>query len=669
MAVRTVLVCLALGACSLVSAGVTRVEVTERSDVLDGRPFGDAGPYERLTGRVFYAVDPAHRSNSGIADLALAARNDQGLVEFSAGFYLLRPKTPKAGNRTVLYHVVNRGRKSPLLASNATRSQDPRLAEHFGDGFMLRQGYTILWSGWQTDVSRTGGRLGLMAPKAIEGRRPVVGPVRVDFVPREETTSFPAAATGHEPIPMARDVVSRAVLTVRDGNVGSRRQIPSDEWHIEDGLRVVMPSGFKPGRIYELVYNGSGSRVSGLGYAAVRDLLSALKSGHGAIEPLVEGRKLDRAYGFGVSQSAMFLRSFLYRGFNSDEQGSQVFDAIFAITAGARSVRLNVRFAQPGRTAGPFRNFFFPSDLYPHSGLPQSDRETGLTEGLLDRAVADEVVPKIFFANSAYEYYGCAAALIHSSLDGKNELALHDNVRVYLFSGARHGNGSLPPERGQGKHLANPIDKRMHLRALLVAMDRWARGDASPPESRRPRIDRDELVTIGRLQFPAIPGVSLPQRVHQARRVDFGQEFRSLGRVSFEPPRVGKPFAALVPQVDSDGNDLAGIRAPEIEVPLATYTGWNFRSQEIGAPSELLDGGGSFFPFARTRKEREATGDPRPSIEERYAEKKDYLRRFRHAVDKLIEQGLLLMEDRSAAIERGEALWKLVVDETDVAVL
>ena len=369
---RIVLAWLALSTFSIAPAAVVRVEISERSDVLDGRVFGTVGSYERIVGKVFYAVDPKHRSNREIADLALAPRNDQGLVEFSSGFYLLRPKDPKAGNQAVLYDVVNRGGKTGLvLLSNAQRSQDPHLAQHFGDGFLLRQGYTILWSGWQLDSPDEGGRLRLVAPKAMEDGGAILGPVRADFVPREKTTNFSVAARGHEPILVAADGAHQATLTARNRAFDSRRQIPADEWHIEDGVRVVMPAGFKPGRIYELVYQGSGPRVGGLGYSAVRNLVAALKSAALGVEPLVDsGRKLERAYAFGASQGAMFLRSFLYRGFNLDEQGRQVFDAILATTAGARSVRLNVRFAQPGRTAGPFRNFFFPSDLYPHSGLP-----------------------------------------------------------------------------------------------------------------------------------------------------------------------------------------------------------------------------------------------------------------------------------------------------------
>jgi hypothetical protein len=269
-----------------------------------------------------------------------------------------------------------------------------------------------------------------------------------------------------------------------------------------------------------------------------------------------------------------------------------------------------------------------------------------------------DVVPKIFFTNSSYEYYGRSASLIHTSLDGKQDIAPAPLTRIYQIAGAQHGPGSFPPRRNGTQQLANANDFRWAMRALLVAMDAWTRSGKEPPASRYPRIAADQLTVPKALNFPALPGVLRPDRVQIAYRVDYGPEFRNKGVVAVEPPKVGKPFTMLVPQVDVDGNETAGIRLPIVQVPLATYTGWNHRDASIGAPDELYSMVGSTIPFARTRAERERRGDPRRSIEERYPNQAAYLKQVEAAARQLAREGYVLEPDVAAIVSRAGEQWE-----------
>src|SRR6185369_16207338 len=331
---------------------------------------------------------------------------------------------------------------------------------------------------------------------------------------------------------------------------------------------------------------------------------------------------VKRAIGFGTSQSGRFLRTFLYYGFNADEKGAKVFEGLWAHVAGAGRGSFNHRFAQPSRDGHPRLNLLYPTDIFPFTDEPETD--LGLTDAVLARAAKSNTVPKIFYTNGSYEYWGRAASLIHISPDGKRDFGPGTDTRIYYLAGTQHGANANPVVRNT-ENRANPQDYRYPMRALLLAMNAWITQGTAPPESRIPRIAKDELVMSGALAFPKLPGVHVPKEPYSAYRLDFGPEFRTKGIVAFEPPKVGKPFPILVPQVDADGNEVSGIRVPELAVPLATYTGWNLRDTQIGAADVAMDMIGSFLPFARTKAEREKAGDPRKSIAERYASRESYV--------------------------------------------
>jgi hypothetical protein len=654
---------------TVASAELVRIELRERSDVLDGRAWGKAGPYERMAGRAFFEVDPDLPANRIIADIALAPRNARGRVEFSADLYILKPRDPRQGNGTLLVEISNRGNKYLLRQFNFARpSNDPRTAEHLGDGYLLEEGYTLVWVGWQFDVPDQPDLLRLFAPAARGASGPITGLVRSEYVPDRPVREFSLGDRTMIAYPAADPDDPQATLTVRDRVEAPRKVIPRSEWRfareefgklVPDPTRVWMKAGFQPGKIYEVVYRAKDPVVAGLGPAAVRDLVSYLKYGDAPEWALLSDQKrfLKRAIGIGTSQSGRFLRTFLYYGFNQDERGRQVFDGIIAHVAGGGRGSFNHRFAQPSRDGHPFMNQFYPTDIYPFADVELEDPETGLREGLLLRARQAGVAPKIFYTNSSYEYYGRAASLTHTTLDAKADVDPPPTTRIYLLAGTQHSPAAFPPGRMGTQNPVNPNDYRWPMRALLAAMQRWVAEGVEPPPSRYPRIGRGELVPLSGLRFPRLPGVTLPVRIRKAWRLDYGPEFRSAGIIAFEPPRIGKEFPVLVPQVDEDGNEVAGIRVPEVAVPLATYTGWNLRAPEIGAPDELYSMAGSWLPFARTRAERQQRGDPRRSIEERYRSRDDYLARVNECARELAREGYLLERDIPRIVEEAARRW------------
>jgi hypothetical protein len=674
------------GVSGTASAEVVRVKIREQSEVLDGRSFGAVGPYQRIAGTVHFAVDPESPVNRAISDIDLAPRNAGGLVEFSSDLYLLMPRDSSKGNGTVLFEVSNRGRKSLLSTFNLARgSLDPRTEEEFGDRFLLDQGFTLAWLGWQADVHDhlaplyTDVKPGtppdphlmrFRAPVATEQGKPIAGWVRSDFVPNRKTLSFHLADRTHKPYPVVDPDDPGIRLTVRERREGVRQEIPRDQWQFareENGrpvaslAHVYMASGFEAGKIYEIVYRAQDPVVVGLGLAAVRDFLSFLKYGSPSVHPPATGadwRPLQRAIGIGSSQSGRFLRTYLYFGFNQDEAKRQVFDGVWAHVAGGGRGSFNHRFAQPSRDARPFFNFFYPTDIFPFTDLEQTDPETGRTEGLLTRLQAAGAVPRIFQTNSSYEYYGRAASLIHTTLDGSRDFAPHPKTRLYLIAGSQHGPGQFPSRRGGTQNHSNANDFRWTMRALLIAMQQWLEKDMEPPASQYPTIAAGELVPLAAVTFPRIPGVAFPTRLHTAFRLDFGPAFLSKGIISIEPPHVGREFPTLVPQVSArDGNETSGIRLPVIQVPLATYTGWNLRHPDLGAPDELFSMVGSYIPFTRTRDERVRTGDPRPSMEELYKDRQEYVARLSAVARRLAADGYVLERDVTAIVEQAAAQW------------
>ena len=645
-------------------ARVTRIEIETRTDVLGGKSFGDAGAYERLSGQIYYSVAVDNPHNSRIVDLRNAVNLRNGEVEFAASFVAFRPKDAHKGNGSLLLEVPNRGRARII---SLVEGGDPDLARDAGDAWLLRKGFTIVSVGWQWDAPGPDA-LKLYAPIAEEGGRHITGLLRGDFMLPREMDEVPLGHLeigniGGTEYPVADPDDPRNVLTVRDSRDAKRTVIPRTHWQFADTVDgKVMPSdrhirlrdGFKAGKIYEYVYAVADPVVAGLGFAAIRDFASYAKRASNAVLPAA------RVYGEGISQTARFLRDFLYEGFNADEEGKSALDGVLAHVAGAGRGSFNYRFAQPSRDAQPTSSVFYPTDIFPFTDLPETDPITGERAGLLDRAVADKVVPKIFFSNTSYEYWGRAAALIHVDAEGRQDVPTSDNVRIYHFTGLQHFSGPSPPRKGAGDLLGQENESalpiRFFWRAMLANMDVWVRSDTAPPRSSYPRIDNGTLVQLREYAFPPIRDVDLPDEASDAVRLDFGPQWQQ-GILRIQPPKVGKAFPVLVPQVDDDGNERDGVRLPEIVVPLGTYTGWNLRDPSIGAPDQRVSFEGSYIAFARTRKERREAGDPRKSIEERYGSREDYLDRFGHALDDLIGQRWILPEDRAALVQRGQLDW------------
>jgi Alpha/beta hydrolase domain len=642
---------------------VIRVQVTSRRDVLDGKAFGAVGSYERITGRIYFSIAFANPRNSRIVDLQNAVNLKDGQVEFSSDFIAVRPKDRTKANGSLLLEVPNRGR-SRIIGLVDGGSWD--LADA-GDAWLLRNGYTIVSLGWQWDATGQDA-LRFYAPIAKENGQAINGLLRGDVMLAQPVPEIPLGhliigEIGGREYPVAAPDDPRNTLTVRDSRYAPRTAIPRSDWqfaHTESGKllpsnhHIYLNGGFQPGKIYEYVYVVADPVVAGLSFAAIREFASYAKRAADSITPAA------RVYGEGISQNGRFLRDFLYQGFNADEDGRIALDGVLAHVAGAGRGSFNYRFAQPSRDAQPTSSVFFPTDIFPFTDLPETDPATHETAGLLDQADADKVLPKIFFSNTSYEYWGRAAALIHVTADGKSDATISPSVRIYHFTGLQHFSGPFPPARGKGdlagQQPQSPLPVRYFWRAMITNMDAWVRSNRAPPESSYPKISDGTLIPLRDYHFPAIPGVQPATEANQADHLDFGANWRG-GILTLQPPKVGEPFAVLVPQIDVDGNERDGIRLPDISVPLASYVPWNLRDPSIGAPGQRVSFEASFLPFPRSAAEREKAHDPRKSIDERYGSREDFLARYTRALDALIQQRWILPEDRPALLERAEAEW------------
>jgi Alpha/beta hydrolase domain len=647
-----------------VHARVTAIEIASRVDVLNGKAFGNVGVYERITGRVYFSLPVANAQNRRIVDLDRAVNLKDGEVEFSADFVAIRPKDAAKGNGSMILEVPNRGR--PRI-TGLVDGGNWDLSADAGDGWLLRSGFSIVSVGWQWDATGDDS-LHLYAPVAKVNAQTITGLLRGDLMPARPMQEIPLGHLilgniGGSEYPVASPDDSRNMLTVRDSRHAKRVTIPRSQWqfaHTVDGRltpsdrHIHLHGGFQPGKIYEYVYVVADPVVAGGGLAVIRDFASYAKHASAAVVPAV------RVYGEGISQNGRFLRDFLFQGFNADEEGRIALDGVLVHVAGAGRGDFNYRFAQPSRDAQPTSSVFFPTDIFPFTDQPETDPVTQEKGGLLDRATADNVVPKIFFSNTSYEYWGRAAALIHTSPDGKHDAPISPNVRIYHFTGLQHFSGPFPPEKGKddllGQQPQSPLPIRYFWRAMIANMDAWVRYNAAPPDSSYPKLADGTLTTLNKYALPAIVGVNRPHEANEGTRLDFGPRWRD-GILSLQPPRVGEPFPVLVPQVNEDGNERDGVRLPAITVPLATYTSWNLRDPSIGAPTERVSFEASYIPFPKTPADRERTHDPRKSIAERYAGRDAYLRLYANAVDALVKQHWILEEDREQLVRRGEQEW------------
>jgi hypothetical protein len=590
-----------------------------------------------------FAADPSHPVNARVTDIGLADRNAAGRVEFTADFYLLRPVDPAKGNKRLLLDVVNRGRKVALgMFNSAPRVADPSAAEEFGNGFLMRHGYTVAWIGWQADVPRRDGLMALDVPRA----RGVTGVIRCEMRPNKRTETLPLADRYHIPNPTLDLADPNARMLVKEHAGAQAVEVPRAQWRFSDAGHVALEGGFTPGAIYDVIYRSAQPPIVGLGFLAVRDCAAWLRWADAARGNPCAGC-LERAYLFGVSQTGRFLRQMLHLGLDEDESGRMVFDAVIAHIAGGRRGEFNLRLGQPSLNAKEA-----VGELPPFND-----------EGLFARIRTRAHPPKIFLTNSSAEYWRGDCSLIHTDVHGSRDHELAPFVRSYLFAGTQHTPGALPPleadqntgDRGQQRF--NIVDYAPLLRAALANMDRWVSQDTAPPASAVPRLADASAVPAESLAafFAQLPGVRFPDRITRPKALDFGPQIER--GIAAYPPKVGVAYRTYVSALDADGNERAGIRPFELRAPLATFTGWNLRHPDQGVPGDLMQMMGSTLPFARTRAERERMRDPRPSNEERYGSRAGYLGAVREVLQTMVANRHVLQEDVDIMLDRAGRVW------------
>lgn len=643
-----------------VSAQVTRLEVTSREPAAGGQSFGAAGQYEVLRGRVHGEVDPTDRRNSIIQDIDLAPRNSRGRVEYVATFAIARPVDPARASGVLVYSVVNRGN---------------------GDVEPSADGHISVVSGWQGDVVPTDRNQSISVPvaKNPDGSS-ITGPALQRFynLAAGTTTVTLRAGTGY---PFAAEDQSAAVLTVSDaettaGGKSGTRVIPREDWALADCRTVPFPGtpdptrlcvrgGFDASKLYEFVYTARDPLVLGIGLAATRDLVAFLRHADrdatGTANPVAG--LVRHTVAIGNSQSGNFIRTFINLGFNEDLDGRIVWDGAFPRIA-ARQTPMNFRFALPGGAV----------DLYEPgsegvlwwSRYEDTVRGRGAPASLLDRCTATRTCPKIIEAFGSAEFWGLRMSPNLIGTDARADIPLPPNVRRYYMPGTTHGGGrggfQLSSGGAPGCTLpANPNPMNEQLRALNAALVAWVADGTPPPESRYPLLSRGELVpaTAAATGFPSIPGLpSIDGLVKVVLDYDYGPGYINndvSGVITAMPPRIVQAIPTYVPRVDADGNETSGVPSVLHQAPLGTYLGWN-----IAAPGffsgQICGFQGGYVPFAVTRAEREKTGDPRLSLEERYGTLEGYVCTVRRAANGAVADRLLLQEDAERMIrEAGES--------------
>ena len=653
----------------LAHAEVTRVKITERASFAGGKTFGSTGAYECLKGRMFLETDPQNAANERISDLQRAPRNDRGKVESWTDFFLLKPVDAAKGNGVLLYDVNNRGNMLALWTFNdGERTNDPKTEAHAGHGFLMKQGFSVLWCGWNGEVQADETqRLLCGVPVATENGQTITGKAHLEITSTEKVFSrafsWSPWGIGAAFLSVSLDNAD-ATLTMRPHRGAEGIEVPRVEWAfgrweneklIPDATNLYVKDGLRPGWLYDLVYTAKEPRVTGLGLTAMRDCVSFFRHGDAKLNPLAGA--VQKACVFGISQSGRVIHHFLYEGLNGDEHGRIVFDGALIHVAGSGKGMFNHRFRMSTEYGTQHEGHLSGSEFFPLAPQPQTDPVTGESGDSLARSRKSGHAPRILFTQTSTEYWSRAASLLHTDVEGKTDLTLPDDVRVYLVAGAEHlGKSDGTP--GICQQPRNTLDDRGPvLRAMLMHLVEWVKHGKPPPPSRHPRLADHSLVSFDawKTQFPKIAGINLPTHAYQPPRLDFGPRFHREGIADIIPPKAGKLFRTLLPAVNADGNETSGIVLPEVAVPLGTYTGWNLRSPQVGAETMLSPLDGMFIPFAKTKAEREKTGDPRLSLEERYPTREEYLSRFKAAAQKLHEEGFLLEEDVTRIVERASA--------------
>lgn len=661
----------ALVACGLVAATllvsapaqarITRIEITStESPTFEGTSFGDAGQYEKLRGRAFGEVDPNAFPDNKITDIKLAPRNSRGMVEYSTEIIILRPIDAAKGNHRLFYELSNRGTVLALRVLNngpgaaPTRTDYPSTAADAGNGFLMRQGYTMLFSGWDTTAPPGGGRLLTTVPiaKNPDGSS-IVGPALEELIFDNVTTQV-----GRLTYPAATLDQTQAMLTVRTHYADTPVEIPASGWEYVTNRSIrLLPAGttFAPGRLYEFKYPATDPTVAGLSFAIVRDLSAFFKNADaddaGNPNPIAGQAKL--VYANATSQPARLLRDYIDLGFNQVGRHGKAIDGILNWIAGGSGGFFNYRFAQPFRTHRQHIARYTPERIFPFAWQLLFDPVTKQLDGRIVRCTLTRTCPKIIEANSANEYWVKGGSLLHTDTRGHDLLREPRDVRLYFFSSYPHlpSAGTIPI----CQQPLNPLTPGIGMRPLLVDLDDWVSRHRAPPRSRLPRRVNGTLVpSLPQAQegFPNIPGVTYNGLMTTGDLFDFGPQFKQ-GILTTLPPIITSPYPVFVPKTDEDGNDIAGVRFPNVAVPTATYTGWALRTAAF-AGDDLCDAFGQRIPFAQTKAERLAKGDPRLSIEERYPTHENYVNKVAKAARKLERERFLVPEDVDQTIQAAE---------------
>ena len=668
---------------ALAEARVVRFVVEQKRVFADGKSVGDVGPYERLDGTVYIEVDPRDPLNAVIVNLDRAPKTPKGVVGFTTPFFILKPVDMARGNHKISYGINNRGNKGHLgrmtalpVAVGPNTNNPLTAADVNDDNLLTRFGYTYVDAGWQGNIAPGNNRLVPNLPVATQpDGRPIVSKIRVEFADVEGFTRTLEGTEIHVtrvPYETADLDTAHSTLTVRSSINGAKTPVPSDRWafgRCQTGPASLVPTrtdiclfdGFKVDRIYELMYPAKNPIVLGLGYAVTRDVASFLRyqarDDAGNPNPLAQGPTnvgILRAYASGSSSTGMYLRDWLYLGFNEDESHRKVFDAVLITIPGTHRLFANVEFGDPNNYSR--QDVWHDSVSYSYPPLTfavTTDPISGIRDGILKRPATD---PLVFQVDSANEFWEMNASLnVH---DGQGRpVPIPDNVRLYFGSSYQHGGGAgllhPPGPAGICQVQTQGNSWSPTHRALLIALDEWADRGIAPPKSNYPTLEDKTLVSLeaARAAFPAIPGLKFPTVINDLSLPNFGSGFKSTGgRITQLPPTLGAKYQLFVPKPDSDGLDVAGIRPMEVAAPIATITGWAMRAAGH-READLCGLSGSFIPFAQTRAARQASGDPRPSFEERYGDQAGFVRAVEEASRKLVRERFLLQEDADRYIK------------------
>jgi len=684
-------------------AGITAIRIDSRAPAFNGASFGSVGMYETVAGVAFGEVDPDDSLNAIITDVALAPRNARGMVEYSMDFSIFKPVDTSKGNHTLLYDVVNRGRMLLPGLNIGSSGSDP------GDGYLENAGYTLVFSGWENDIS-TGLRINIPVATNRDGSA-ITGQVRGEYIfSSPQSTEDLSAPPTYEAVSTDN---SGATLTKRVHQHDAKETIPNDQWAFADctttpfpgvpsTTKICLSGGFDTNHIYELVYTAKNPTVAGLGFAATRDFISFLRNGNGALtghgngvgqgsgrgrchnrgqgaahngcaQPLPVpagqnplGDSIHNAIIYGSSQSGRWIRTFLQLGFNQDESLHQVVEGAMPHIASNRGA-FNVRFAQPTRLSGTQHT----EAQYPGAESPQTwgvydDPLSDVNASQLDRCNATRSCPKVIATMTDTEYWQSLMALNTTDALGTRDLPIPGNVRIFHFASTQHGSGSplasptAPPNVPATCQLArNPNPYIPYQRALLEDLRQWVVDGTAPPASMYSTIGAGTLVPIESLTYPYAGGAvnfTLPGVANRKFFLDRGAQFdvQDITGVMAEPPIARSAYALLVPRFDADGNDVDGLRGVYIQVPVGSYTGWNPRKAGF-SEGDSCDLTGGYIPFFNTKAEREAAGDPRLSLEERYPTHADYVAKVTAAANALVAKRLMLPQDAALAISRAEA--------------